>query len=84
MHDPDTLQIRPGTACMGCFSNNAPQVTRAPMPWPTKRVNKACVLFRRGAIETLRLPGVSRPEPFRQTCLKVRQSYVSVAAVRSA
>jgi hypothetical protein len=38
------------------------------------------LVFRRGAIETLRLPGVSRPEPFRQTCLKVRQSYVSVAA----
>lgn len=38
------------------------------------------LVFRRGAIETLRLPGVSRPEPFRRTCLKVRQSYVSVAA----
>jgi hypothetical protein len=42
------------------------------------------LVFRRGPIETLRLPGVSRPEPFRQTCLKVRQSYVSVAATRSA
>ena len=42
------------------------------------------LVFRRGAIETLRLPGVSRPEPFRQTCLKVRQSYVGVAAARSA
>ena len=38
------------------------------------------LVFRRGAIETLRLSGVSRPEPFRQTCLKVRQSYLSVAA----
>jgi len=38
------------------------------------------LVFRRGPIETLRLSGVSRPEPFRQTCLKVRQSYVSVAA----
>jgi hypothetical protein len=38
------------------------------------------LVFRRGPIETLRLFGVSRPEPFRQTCLKVRQSYVSVAA----
>lgn len=37
------------------------------------------LVFRRGPIETLRLAGVSRPEPFRQTCLKVRQSYVSVA-----
>jgi len=42
------------------------------------------LVFRRGQIETLRLPGVSRPEPFRQTCLKVRQSYVSVAAAKSA
>lgn len=40
------------------------------------------LVFRRGATETLRLVGVSRPEPFRQTCLKVRQSYVSVAAVQ--
>ena len=40
------------------------------------------LVFRRGPIETLRLPGVSRPEPFRQTCLKVRQSYVSVAAAQ--
>jgi len=40
------------------------------------------LVFRRGQIETLRLPGVSRPESFRQTCLKVRQSYVSVAAVQ--
>ena len=38
------------------------------------------LVFRRGPIETLRLSGVSRPEPFRQTCLKVRQSYVSVKA----
>lgn len=40
------------------------------------------LVFRRGQIETLRLQGVSRPEPFRQTCLKVRQSYVSVAAAQ--
>lgn len=38
------------------------------------------LVFRLGAIETLRLPGVRRPEVFRQACLKVRQSYVSVAA----
>ncbi|NBW97793.1 MAG: PH domain-containing protein [Planctomycetia bacterium] len=42
------------------------------------------LVFRRGPIETLRLSGVSRPEPFRRTCLEVRQSYVSVAASRSA
>ena len=42
------------------------------------------LVFRRGPIETLRLAGVSRPEPFRQTCLKVRQSYVSVAAAQPA
>lgn len=40
------------------------------------------LIFRRGQIETLRLPGVSRPESFRQTCLKVRQSYVSVQALQ--
>jgi hypothetical protein len=41
------------------------------------------LVFRRGPIETLRLPGVSRPESFRQTCLKVRQSYVGVAAAQA-
>jgi hypothetical protein len=40
------------------------------------------LVFRRGQIETLRLSGVSRPEPFRQTCLKVRQSYASVKAAQ--
>jgi hypothetical protein len=40
------------------------------------------LVFRRGQIETLRLPGVSRPESFRQTCLKTRQAYVSVAAAQ--
>ena len=40
------------------------------------------LIFRRGQIETLRLPGVSRPESFRRTCLEVRQSYVSVAAAQ--
>ena len=40
------------------------------------------LVFRRGPIETLRLSGVSRPESFRQTCLKVRQSYVTVAAAQ--
>lgn len=42
------------------------------------------LVFRRGQIETLRLPGVSRPESFRRTCLEVRQSYVSVATAQAA
>jgi hypothetical protein len=40
------------------------------------------LVFRRGAIETLRLSGVSRPESFRQTCLKTRQAYVGAAAAQ--
>jgi hypothetical protein len=40
------------------------------------------LVFRRGAIETLRLPGVSRPESFRRVCLETRQAYVSVAAAQ--
>lgn len=40
------------------------------------------LVFRRGSIETLRLPGVSRPESFRQTCLKARQAYVGAAAAQ--
>ena len=40
------------------------------------------LVFRRGPVETLRLSGVSRPESFRQTCLKVRQSYVTVSALQ--
>lgn len=36
------------------------------------------LIFRNGAVETLRLNGVSRPEPFRRVCLEVRQSYVGV------
>ncbi len=38
------------------------------------------LVFRLGAIETFRLAGVRRPEAFRQACLKVQQSYVSVIA----
>jgi len=38
------------------------------------------LVFRLGAIETFRLAGVRRPEAFRQACLKVQQSYLSVAA----
>lgn len=40
------------------------------------------LVFRRGPIETLRLPGVSRPESFRRTCLEARQGYVAVAALQ--
>jgi len=41
------------------------------------------LVFRRGPVETLRLPGVSRPESFRRVCLETRQAYVSVKAARS-
>ena len=34
--------------------------------------------FRSGGREVFRLAGVSRPEAFRQTCLKSRLAYVSV------
>ena len=34
------------------------------------------LVFRKGAIETLRLEGVSRPETFKRTCLKARMGYV--------
>lgn len=37
------------------------------------------LVFRHGQVVTLRLAGVSRPETFRRTCLKVQQSYLSVA-----
>jgi hypothetical protein len=36
------------------------------------------LIFRRGKIETFRLSGVSRPETFRQTCLKAQRSFVGV------
>ena len=38
------------------------------------------VVFRLGTLETLRLLGVRRPEAFRQACLNVQQSFLSVAA----
>lgn len=41
------------------------------------------LVFRAGQIETLRLPGVSRPEAFRQACLKAHQAYVGIRQVRS-
>jgi hypothetical protein len=34
------------------------------------------LLFRRGQIETFRLDGISRPETFRQTCLKAQMGYI--------
>ena len=40
------------------------------------------LVFRRGQVETLRLPGVSRPESFRRTCLETRQGYVAVASLQ--
>jgi hypothetical protein len=36
------------------------------------------LIFRDNKTERLQLQGVSRPETFRQTCLKARQSYVGV------
>ncbi|MDH3716659.1 MAG: PH domain-containing protein [Planctomycetota bacterium] len=36
------------------------------------------LIFCKGPVETLRLPGVSRPETFRQTCLKAHLSHVGV------
>jgi len=36
------------------------------------------LIFRRGPLETLRLAGVLRPEPFRQTCLKAHRAFVAV------
>ena len=36
------------------------------------------LIFRAGKVEKLRLLGVSRPESFRQTCLKARNSFVGV------
>jgi hypothetical protein len=36
------------------------------------------LVFTRGDTEVFRLPAVSRPEPFRQTCLKSHQSFVGV------
>jgi len=40
------------------------------------------LVFRRGAIETLRLMGVSRPESFRRVCLEAHDAYVSVAKLQ--
>ncbi len=40
------------------------------------------LVFRDGATETFRLEGVSRPEAFRQACLKARAAYVGVKKIR--
>ena len=40
------------------------------------------LIFRQGTIETLRLTGICRPEPFRRICLEVRQSYLGVRAAK--
>jgi hypothetical protein len=37
------------------------------------------LVFRNGQIETFRLPGVSRPETFRHTCLAARRGYLGAA-----
>lgn len=34
------------------------------------------LIFRRGAVETFRLKGVSRPETFRRTCLAARRAFL--------
>jgi hypothetical protein len=36
------------------------------------------LIFKLGNVETLRLAGVSRPETFRETCLKAQRAYVGV------
>lgn len=41
------------------------------------------LIFRKGPVEVFRLSGVSRPEAFRQVCLKTRQAYVSVKQAMS-
>jgi hypothetical protein len=38
------------------------------------------LIFRKGPVEVLTLPGVPRPETFRQTCLKAHLAYVAVKA----
>ena len=40
------------------------------------------LIFRRGAIETFRLRGVSRPETFRHTCLAARRGYLGAREVQ--
>lgn len=42
------------------------------------------LVFRSGATETFRLEGVSRPEAFRQACIKAQRAYNGVRAATSA
>lgn len=42
------------------------------------------LVFRRQGEEVFRLPGVSRPQPFREVCLKTRLALVSVLGVLQA
>jgi hypothetical protein len=42
------------------------------------------LVFRLGQVETFRIWAVLRPETFRQTCMKARQSYVGVLEARKA
>lgn len=37
------------------------------------------IIFRQGPIETLRLAGVGRPEPFRRVCREARHAYFGAA-----
>ena len=41
------------------------------------------LVFRQGNVETFRLAGVSRPEAFRQTCIKGHMAYVGVKRSRA-
>jgi hypothetical protein len=41
------------------------------------------MIFKKGAVETFRISGVPRPEPFRETCLKAQRAFVGIAAVVS-
>jgi len=40
------------------------------------------LIFRKGPIEVFRISGVSRPEAFRQVCLKAHHAYVGVKAAK--
>ena len=40
------------------------------------------LVFKQKGVETFRLPGVRRPETFRQTCLKAHLSHIGVADAR--
>jgi len=42
----------------------------------------ADLIFRNGQTETFRLVGVPHPEPFRQTCMKARASFLGVQQAR--